>query len=78
MLRSLRRAATGACVGNFATAPASAAVTIDKPWTRATPGHSDIGAVFFTVTSPAADRRIAATSPAAGRAELQVQRMAAP
>ncbi len=78
MLRSIRRAAICACVGILAAAPVFAApntVTIENAWTRATPGHSDIGAVFLTVTSPTADRLIAATTPAAGRAELHVHRM---
>lgn len=75
MLRSIRRAAICACVGILAAAPAFAApntVTIENAWTRATPGHSDIGAVFLTMTSPAADRLIAAATPAAGRAELHI------
>lgn len=75
MLRSIRYAALAAGLGIFAAASARAdapPVVIDSPWTRATPGHGDTGAVYFALTSPGADRLLGAATPAAARAEIHL------
>ncbi len=52
--------------------PKAQGVVIEGPWARATPGRSGNGAAYFRVTNhgKAADRLVAAASPAARRAEL--------
>ena len=78
MVRFNRLAAICAGAAILAAAPvfaAPAAVTVENVWARATPGHSDIGAVFLSMTSPVADRLLAAASPIAGRTELHVHTM---
>jgi copper(I)-binding protein len=52
--------------------PAFSQVRIDDPWTRATPPGAKVGAGYMKITSPAADRLIGASSPAAARVELHV------
>lgn len=39
-------------------------------WARATAPHQDVGAAYFTLTSPAADRLVSVTSPDADMAML--------
>jgi periplasmic copper chaperone A len=70
--------AFSACAAILAAGPtfaASAPVAVENAWTRATLGHSDIGAVFLSMTSPVADRLLAATTPAASRTELHVHKV---
>ena len=68
-----------ACLGPFlAVEPSSAAegsskgVTVAHPWVRATPGGSTLTAAFMEIkTAPGvADKLVAVSSPAAGRAEV--------
>ncbi len=47
-----------------------AQVEIADPWTRDTVGGTANAAVFMTITSPAADRLVAASTPAAARTGL--------
>ena len=56
----------------FVATSACAQVRIDDPWTRATPPGAKVGAGYMKITSPAADRLIGASSPAAARVELHV------
>jgi periplasmic copper chaperone A len=51
-------------------------IEIGQPWARATPGKSHLGAVYLTIRSPVADRLVAASTPAAARAELHESAMA--
>ncbi len=50
----------------------SKGVTVAHPWVRATPGGSTISAAFMEIVTAAgvADKLVAVTSPAAGRAEV--------
>ncbi|MEM8785643.1 MAG: copper chaperone PCu(A)C [Pseudomonadota bacterium] len=52
-------------------------LTIDHPWSRATPPRSPNGAGYMTITNegPADDRLVGATSPVAGRVELHTHAM---
>jgi periplasmic copper chaperone A len=43
---------------------------VSNAWTRATPGHSQIGAAYLTIRSSTADRLVAAATPVAKKAEL--------
>ena len=53
--------------------PAWAQVSAERPWTRATPPGSKVGAGFVTLRNTgAADRVVGATSPVAGRVEMHV------
>ena len=47
-----------------------AQVEIADPWTRDTIGGTANAALFMTITSPAADRLVAASTPAAARTDL--------
>ena len=49
---------------------ASAQVTIDMPWARATAPHAMAGGAFMTITSTAADRVTKVSSPVASMVEL--------
>jgi copper(I)-binding protein len=51
---------------------AATTITIDEPWSRATPPGAKIGAGYMTIRSAAADRLVGASSPAAARVELHV------
>ena len=57
-----------------AALPALAQVTIDKPWVRATPPGAQVAGGYLQIRNAgaAADRLVAASSPAAGRVELHV------
>lgn len=58
----------------MAAAPAFAQVAIDKPWARATAPGARVAAGYMVVhnKSAAADRLVAASSPAASRVETHV------
>lgn len=47
-----------------------AEVEIDNAWTRDTAGGTGSAAVFMTITSPGADRLVAASTPAARKTDL--------
>jgi len=53
----------------------TAKVEVTKAWARATPGKSTIGAAYATVTAPAGDRLIAASTPVAGTAQIHEHSM---
>jgi len=58
---------------SFLALPAWAQVTVERPWTRATPPGAKVGAGFMTLKSAGvADRVVGASSPAAGRVEMHV------
>jgi periplasmic copper chaperone A len=58
---------------SFLALPAWAQVTVERPWTRATPPGAKVGAGFMTLKSKGvADRVVGASSPAAGRVEMHV------
>jgi copper(I)-binding protein len=48
---------------------------IDNAWAGATPGKSEIGAAYVTITSPTADRLVSASTPVAKKAELHTMSM---
>ncbi len=56
-------------------AQTAAPVRADQPWARATAPQQEIGAAYVTLTSPAGDRLVGASSPLAGRAEVHSMRM---
>lgn len=57
----------------FLAMPAWAQVSVDKPWTRATPPGAKVGAGFMQLRNAgAADRVVGASSPVAGRVEMHV------
>jgi len=58
---------------SFLALPAWAQVSVEKPWTRATPPGAKVGAGFMTLKSAGvADRVVGASSPVAGRVEMHV------
>jgi copper(I)-binding protein len=57
------------------TQSTAAKVEVTKAWARATPGKSTIGAAYATVTAPAGDRLIAASTPVAGAAQIHEHSM---
>jgi periplasmic copper chaperone A len=62
----------------FAATAASAQtgqLEINNAWARATPGRSATGAAYVTIRSPTADKLVAASSPAAQKAELHAMSM---
>ena len=61
----------------FSHAQTSGAISIEKPFSRATPGGSKVGAGYMTITNNgnAADRLVSASSPAAGKVEIHEMTM---
>ncbi len=58
---------------SFLALPAWAQVSVEKPWTRATPPGAKVGAGFMQLRNKgAADRVVGASSPVAGRVEMHV------
>lgn len=57
------------------TVAAADAVRIDQPWARATAPQQRVGGAYMTLTSPAADRLVGASSPVAARTEVHEMRM---
>jgi copper(I)-binding protein len=66
-------------IGLVLAAEAASAQTgqlaVDNAWARATPGKSETGAAYVTIRSPSADRLVAASTPAAKKAELHTMSM---
>ena len=58
-------------------AHAGAAIAVQSPWARATPPAAPTGAIYFTLhnAGPGDDRLIAASTPAAKKAELHTHLM---
>lgn len=57
----------------LAAGPAWAQVTVEKPWSRATPPGAKVGAGFMTLKNAGnAERVVGASSPVAGRVEMHV------
>jgi copper(I)-binding protein len=57
----------------FLAMPAWAQVSVDKPWSRATPPGAKVGAGFMRLRNAgAADRVVGASAPVAGRVEMHV------
>ena len=53
--------------------PAWAQVSVDRPWSRATPPGAKVGAGFMQLRNAgAADRVVGASSPVAGRVEMHI------
>jgi len=61
----------------FTYAQSSSAISIDKPFSRATPGGAKVAAGYMTITNngTAADRLVSASSPAAGKVEIHEMTM---
>jgi periplasmic copper chaperone A len=68
-----------AFAAGFAVARAALAqptqLEVDKAWAGATPGNAENGAAYVTITSPAADRLVSASTPVAKKAELHTMSM---
>jgi len=57
----------------FIALPAWAQVSVEQPWTRATPPGAKVGAGFMRLRNAgAAERVVGASSPVAGRVEMHV------
>ncbi len=50
-------------------------IRADQPWARATAPQQQVGSAYVTLTSPAADRLIGASSPAAARVTVHAMQM---
>jgi copper(I)-binding protein len=61
----------------FSHAQSSSSISIEKPFSRATPGGSKVGVGYMTITNkgPTADRLVSASSPAAGKIEIHEMKM---
>ena len=73
-----RRTILTACVLAFASPAAAqqpAAVDVRDAWARATPAGASTGAAYFTLTSPAGDVLLGASSPAAAQVSMHEMRM---
>ena len=64
-----------ALLTTIATAQQSTPVTVQNAWARATTPGVTTGGVYVTLTSPAGDRLVGASSPASATAELHEMRM---
>jgi periplasmic copper chaperone A len=58
-------------------AQSSSTISIEKPFSRATPGGAQVGAGYMTITNKgtAADRLVSASSPAAGKIQIHAMSM---
>jgi copper(I)-binding protein len=52
-----------------------AQLEVNNAWARATAGKADTGVAYVTIQSPTADRLVAASTPAAKKAELHTMSM---
>ena len=61
----------------FSHAQSSSLISIEKPFSRATPGGSKVGAGYMTITNKgtATDRLVSASSPTAGKVEIHEMKM---
>lgn len=59
-------------------APIPDQVAVEGAWSRATPPGAQTGAVYLTLTSPAGDRLVGASSPSSRKAEVHEMRMEGP
>lgn len=61
----------------FSHAQSPGSVSIEKPFSRATPGGAKVAAGYMTITNKAttADRLVSASSPAAGKVEIHEMKM---
>ena len=66
--------AAGLLIAGQAQAQTSG-VRAEQPWARATAPQQKVGAAYVTLTSPADDRLMSASSPVAGRAEVHEMTM---
>ncbi len=65
----------GLALGSAAASAQKGQLAVDNAWARATPGKSTTGAAYVTIRSPTADRLVAASTPAASKAELHTMSM---
>ena len=76
--RTIMIATLAAVLGiGFTHAQSTNSISIEKPFSRATPGGSKVGAGYMTITNKgtAADRLVSASSPAAGKVEIHEMKM---
>lgn len=61
----------------FSQAQSASSISIEKPFSRATPGGAKVAAGYMTITNKgtAADRLVSASSPAAGTVEIHEMKM---
>lgn len=50
-------------------------VAVTGAWSRATPPGAEVGAIYLSLDSPAGDRLVSASSPAAAQAQVHEMRM---
>ena len=65
----------GLCLAAAGAAAQTGDLQVTNAWARATPGKAENGAAYLTIVSPVADRVIAASTPAAQKAELHTMSM---
>jgi len=71
-MANMRVAAVALLLAAGVVLPAAAAVQVSGAWARATAPGQDEGAVYLSMTSPAADRLTGVSSPDAGMAMLHI------
>ena len=73
----LQAAVLAACtiMAQPAAAQPAPGVTATNPWARATTPGVSTGGIYVTLTSPAGDRLVSATSPAAAKADVHEMQM---
>jgi copper(I)-binding protein len=73
---SIKILALAASLAVASAAPAQPTqLEVDHAWAGATPGKAENGAAYLTITSPAADRLVSASTPVAKKAELHTMSM---
>ena len=75
-MKSLALCLTAATALAWSNASAQSAVTVQNAWARATPPGVPTGAVYFSLTSPVADKLVSASTPAAAEASVHSTAMA--
>ena len=77
-MRKFAALAVALALSGPALAQPAPAVRADQPWARATAPQQQVGAAYVTLTSPAGDRLVGASSPLAARVEVHEMRMDGP
>ncbi len=72
---SMRMTVLSACLLTGWAAAQPAPVVAEHPWARATAPQQQVGGAYVTLTSPAADRLVGVTSPAAAKVEVHEMQM---
>jgi len=70
----MRRSVIALCAVAVTSCARPAPVEVRDVWARETVGGSDTAAVFMTISAPAADRLVAASTPVAKKTDLMTMR----